>query len=152
MLLIADVSSSWSEGFGARDVVVRNNQFESSNCIGAGDGAVVALGATSNGDTTHYPLLENILFENNEFNEMTGPVVESRSFRNLVIRDNSIINLEKAPTTLKMRGSICAELGSALWVEGNEWTIQNGVASFSLFYDADTTPKIVCQGNHIAIR
>jgi hypothetical protein len=152
MLLIADVGPSWSEGFGARNVVVRNNQFESSNCFGAGDGAVVGLGATSNGDTTHYPLLENILFENNGFKEMTGPAIEARSFKNLVIRNNSIINLEKAPITLKMRGSICAEFGSGLWVEGNEWTTQKGIASSSLFYDADTTQKILCQGNHIAIR
>jgi hypothetical protein len=90
------------------------HQFESSNWIGAGDGAIVGLGATSDGDITRYPLLENILFENNGFKETTGPAVEARSFKNLVIRNNSIINPEKAPTTLKMRGSVCAELGSCL--------------------------------------
>ena len=146
LLLIADVGPSWSEGFGARNVVVRNNQFESSNCIG---GAVVGLGATSNGDTTHYPLLENILFENNGFTEMTGPAIEARSFKNLVIRNNSIVNLEKAPITTQMRGSICAELGNGLWVEGNQWTTQKGIAPSSLFYDAETTQKILCQGNHL---
>jgi hypothetical protein len=48
-----------------------------------------------------------------------------------------------------MRGAIRAELGSGLWVEGNEWTTQNGMASPSLSYDAETTQKIVCQGNRL---
>jgi len=80
---------------------------------------------------------------------MTGPAIEARSFKNLVIRNNSLINLEKAPTALKMRGSIRAELGSGLWVEGNEWTTQRGLAVPSLFYDAETTQKVICQGNHL---
>jgi len=41
--------------------------------VGAGDGTVIGLRATINGETTHYPLLENIWFENNQFQEMTGP-------------------------------------------------------------------------------
>jgi hypothetical protein len=107
------------------------------------------MSATSGGSATHYPLLENILFENNVFNEMTGFALEATSFKNLVIRQNSFINREKAPIALKMRGAIRAELGSGLWVEGNEWTTQNGMASPSLSYDAETTQKIVCQGNRL---
>jgi hypothetical protein len=149
MLLVADVGPSWSEGFGARNVIIRNNQFESSNSMGAGEGAVVGMSATSGGSTTRYPLLENILFENNVFKEMTGFALEATSFKNLVIRQNSFINREKAPIALKMRGAIRAELGSGLWVEGNEWTTQNGMASPSLLYDAETTQKIVCQGNRL---
>jgi hypothetical protein len=149
MLLVADVGPSWSEGFGAQNVIIRNNQFESSNSMGAGHGAVVDLSATSGGSTTHYPLLEDILFENNVFREMTGFAIQATSFKNLVIRQNSFINRQKAPVVLKMRGAIRAELGSGLWVEGNEWTTQNGMASPSLSYDAETTRQIVCRGNRL---
>jgi Right handed beta helix region len=149
MLLLADVGPSWSEGFGAQNVVIRNNRVESSNCIGAWDGAAVGIRATSNGIITHYPLLRNILFENNIFQEMTGPAIEAASFNNLVIRNNKFSNNEKAPIMLKMRGSIQAGFGSGLWVEGNDWTTQNGIESPSLLYDAETTKKIVCQGNHL---
>lgn len=149
MLLIADVGPNWSEGFGARNVIIHNNQFDSSNCIGAGDGAVVGMSAISGGSTTPYPLLENILFENNVFKEMTGPAIEATSFKNLIIRNNRIINSQKSPIALKMRGSIRAEFGSVLWVEGNDWTTQKGIDPPNLFYDAGTTPKIVCQGNHL---
>jgi hypothetical protein len=83
------------------------------------------------------------------FKEMTGLAFEATSFKNLVIRQNSFINREKAPIALKMRGAIRAELGSGLWVEGNEWTTRNGMASPSLSYDPETTQKIVCQGNRL---
>ena len=147
--MIADIEPSWGEGFGARNVVVRNNAFESSNCAGAHDGAAVYVSADINGSPSHYPLLENLLLENNQFQGMTGPAIEARSFKNLIVQNNSFIKLEKAPTALKMQGSIRAEFGAGLWVEGNEWTTQKGLASPSLFYDADTTRKIVCQGNYL---
>jgi hypothetical protein len=86
----------------------------------------------------------------NVFKEMTGPAVEATSFKNLIIRKNSLINREPAPIALKMRGSIRAELGSGLWVDGNEWTTQKGLVSPSLEYDAETSHQIVCQGNHLA--
>jgi hypothetical protein len=84
------------------------------------------MSATSGDSVSHYPLLENILFQNNLFKEMTGLALKAASFKNLVICQNSFINGEKAPITLKMRGTIRAQLGNGLWVEGNEWTPQNG--------------------------
>ena len=134
----------WCVGFGARNVIIRDNKFESANPSG---GAVVYVSVDINGSPSRYPLLENILFENNVFQEMTGPAIEAASFKNLVISNNTFINREKAPIAVKMRGSIRAELGSGLWVGGNEWTTQKGLASPSLFYDADTTQKIVCKSN-----
>jgi Right handed beta helix region len=149
MLLIADVGSSWSEGFGARNVIVRNNQFESENCLGTGGGAVIGIGADNNGEVTHYPLLQDILFENNVFKEMPGPAIEATSFKNLIFRNNEVINLERAPVLLKMRGAVRAELGSDLSVEGNDWTTQKGIPLPSLFYDPRTTSQVVCQGNYL---
>jgi hypothetical protein len=151
MLLLADVGPSWSEGFGARNVVVRHNRFDSSNSIGASDGAVIDIRATNGGITTRYPLLETILFEDNVFKEMTGPAIEAGSFNNLVIRNNKFINREKAPITLRMRGSIRAESGSGLWVEDNEWTTQKGIDQPSLFYDVETSKKVVSRNNHLAV-
>src|SRR6202012_2531050 len=47
LLLTTDVSpGQWSEGFGARNVVVRGNRLEACNPAGAGEGATVQLGAT----------------------------------------------------------------------------------------------------------
>jgi hypothetical protein len=149
MLLIADVGSSWSEGFGARNVIVRNNQFESENCLGTDNGAVIGIGADNNGEITHYPLLQDILFENNVFKEMPGPAIEATSFKNLIFRNNDVINIETAAVVLKIRGAVRAELGSGLSVEGNNWTTRKGIPLPGLFYDPQTTSQVVCQGNHL---
>lgn len=144
-----DTGSIWSEGFGAQNVLVQDNKFESLNSCGANDGVAVYIFTGINGSPSPYPLLTNILFEHNVISETTGPAIGATSFKNLVIRGNTIVNREKAPTTLKMRGSIRAELGSGLWVEENQWTTEKGIAWTSLFYDAETTKNIVCKNNRL---
>jgi len=38
-----------------------------------------------------------------------------------------VTNREKAPFAQKIRGSIRADLGTGLWLEGNVWTTQKGI-------------------------
>ncbi|MDQ0472693.1 right-handed parallel beta-helix repeat-containing protein [Labrys wisconsinensis] len=150
MLLMADVSpGSWSEGFGARNVVVRGNRFEACNPKGASDGAIVQLGATVRQGTSPYPLLDGILFESNQFEETPGPAILAASFKTLVFRNNTITNRGKAPLPAPMRGGVRAEQGNGLWVEGNAWTTRAGVGVPALFYDADTTRAVVCRANQL---
>jgi hypothetical protein len=62
--------------------------------------------------------LENVLFQNNLFKEMTGPALEATSFKNLVIRQNSFINREKAPITLRCAAPSALSLEPAFgWKE-----------------------------------
>jgi len=60
-----------------------------------------------------------------------------------------VTNREKAPFAQKIRGSIRAELGTGLWLEGNVWTTQKGIEASCLFYDAETTHSIVCRANEL---
>jgi len=61
MLLEPDISPGlWSEVFGARNVIIRGNKFESSNSIGASDGPVIEVGATVCGSSTNYPLIDGV--------------------------------------------------------------------------------------------
>jgi len=147
--LTADMETAWGEGFGARNVIVRNNTIESPNSCGAYNGAAVLVAAGVYGSATHYPLLQNLLLENNRFQETTGPMILAMSFQNLVIRNNTVINQGKAPIVLTMRGGICAELGNGLWAEGNIWTTEKNLVPPSLFYDPDTTQKVVCRVNQL---
>ena len=150
MLLEPDVSPGlWSEGFGARNVIIRGNKFQAANSMGAGDGPAIELGANVAGARTAYPVLDGVLFEKNEFSEMPGPAIAASSFKNLVIRNNIVTNREKAPVAEKMRGSIRAELGNGLWVLSNVWTTEKGIDAPSLFFDADTTHAIVCRTNEL---
>jgi hypothetical protein len=149
--LEADIDPNWSEGFGARNVVVRGNQFDAPNPAGVRDGAAVYVGATVNGTLTHYPLLEGIILENNSFKDVPGPVLEAASFKNLVLNGNRVISLAAPPLAAKARGDIRAELGTGLWVEANEWATGKGMALPRLFYDGDTTTRIILRGNHVRI-
>jgi hypothetical protein len=146
------LEAGWSEGYGAHNVIVRNNRFDSVNPFGANDGSIVYVSAAGAEDSpTHFPLLENIIIENNLFREMSGPAVEATSFRNLTVRGNRFINLEPPSLRLKMRGDIRAELGNGLWVEGNEWTARKDAVVPSLFYDSDTTPNMALKGNQLKV-
>ncbi len=149
VLCLTDVGPSWSEGFGARNIVFRDNTFEAENSCGSFDGAAVSIYASSNGIFSKYPILTNILFENNTFKEMTGPAIEAKSFKDVSIVRNTFINAHKPPIDLKMRGSIFAELGSGLTVEQNTWSTHKGMVRPELFYDGDTTRGIECSGNTV---
>ena len=105
------------------------------------------MAADCNGSYTHYPILTNILLENNSFKEMTGPLLTASAFANLIIRNNQVVNRGKAPLAEEMRGSVRAEYGNGLWLEGNTWTTQGGIERPAFFYDRETVKRMVCGGN-----
>jgi len=80
---------------------------------------------------------------------MPGPAVTATSFKTLVIRNNTVVNRDKPAVPERMRGSIRAELGTGLWVEGNEWTTAGSSEAPGLFYDADTAHSIACRDNKV---
>ncbi|WP_104668225.1 right-handed parallel beta-helix repeat-containing protein [Ensifer adhaerens] len=148
MLVTADASPGlWEEGFGARNLVVRGNHFQACNPMGVSDGAIVHIGADVRGAASPFPLLDDLLFEHNQFEETPGPAITATSFRNLVFQENTVINREKPLTPKPMRGGVRAELGTGLWVEGNSWTTQEDIEPPRLYYDADTVRSIACRAN-----
>ena len=144
--LVTDIKS-WAEGFGAQNVIIRNNQFNSENSIGRHEGAAIYISADVNGSHSHYHLMKDILLENNTIQEMTGPAVEAFSFQNLIIRNNKIINRELLPLVLETRGAIRTEDGGGLCVIGNQWDTRNEIAEPSILFDAETSENIMCRGN-----
>jgi hypothetical protein len=139
----------WDEGFGARNVIIRNNTFSNVNPLGAHDGSVIYVSADIGGTPTAYPLLQDILIENNTFTETPGPVMEAASFHNLIFRNNRIVNSNRPSVVEPFRGSIRAELGDHLVLDNNVWTTLNGLVSPELVFDADTAKDIVCSNNRL---
>jgi hypothetical protein len=80
---------------------------------------------------------------------MSGPAIDASSFKNLVIRNNVLINTAPSAIVSKVRGSVLAAFGSGLWVEGNDWTTKNGLGTPGLFYDGETTKQIACRNNRL---
>jgi hypothetical protein len=149
MQLEADVDNSWNEGYGTRNLILRNNRYEQPNCGGNEDGAVILIRATVNDRATDYPLIENILFDNNIFENIAGPVIDAKSFKNLVFQNNEIQQHGKVANATKTCGWISAELGQGLWVENNTWSTEADQAPPHLLYDHGTTRQIGIQGNRL---
>jgi len=149
MMLTLDTDSNWSEGYGPSNIVIRNNKFDSPNCRGTADGAAVYLRATVNGKPEKYEAVKNILFENNSWNETTGPAIEAASFNKLVVSNNTITNRNRPYNECKMRGCIVAEEGKGLWVNGNTWNTKTNVQNPSVFYDASTVRQVFCSDNQL---
>lgn len=149
MQLEADVDSNWDEGYGARNLILRNNTYDRPNSHLVGNGAVIFISATVNGHATGYPLLENIMFESNIFENFTGPIIDAKSFKNLVFQNNEIRQPGKVADATKTAGWIKAELGQGLWLEGNTWTYGSSQEPPHILYDRTTTKEVVVQKNHI---
>jgi pectate lyase len=102
-----------------------------------------------NNRATNYPLIENILLENNLFEDITGLVINAKSFKNLVFRNNEIRQRGKVANVNDTCGWMSAELGQGLWVENNTWSLGSDQAPPRLFYDRATTKLIGVQGNRL---
>ena len=89
----------WSEGYGADNIVVRNNSFDSVNPRDiANDGKArdiymgVYMKTDPSTERTRYPILSNILFENNRFRDSFGLVAFISSAGNVTFRGNTFEN------------------------------------------------------------
>jgi parallel beta-helix repeat protein len=147
--LTLDTGSIWSEGYGPRNIIVRNNKFESANCQGVTNGSAVYLDSTIDGTSSNYPMVDNILFDSNTFEETAGPIIEANAFKSLVVTNNTIFNRKPVQTELKMRGDIRAEDGAGLWVSGNDFTTSGDSPPPEILFDPLTTKQVFCRDNQL---
>ncbi len=83
-----------------------------------------------------YPLIDGVLFGKNRFDEAPGPAILAASFKNLVFRNNRGEPQEGVACRAHAR-----QRPRRAWNRPfNAWTIQTGLDTAKLFYDADTTP------------
>ncbi len=144
----------WSEGYGASNIVIRNNVFENVNPIGAYPNEKqpviymsVYLKSDPSVEKTMYPILNNILVEKNSFLNNPGAIAYICSAGNVVIRDNRIENTVSRRENLPFRGSIGAAYASDLAIVNNTWIKSDFVTKPGIFADIETTRNIVFEGN-----
>lgn len=116
----------WGEGFGVSNVVVRNNVFDYVNVNSTRAGKFVrdieiltyALPET---DEPVYPLMQDILFENNTFVNPVGAVLYASGTENLIFRNNRIINTFNRKNEFAYRGAVVLEQVKNGFILDNEW-------------------------------
>jgi len=146
----------WSEGYGVNNVIIRNNKFTDVNLAEHKHGGYardIFMGVYMKQDPsdvgTMYPIINNILVENNEFNESTGLIAYISSTGNVTFRDNTFINRKPTKSEYPYRGCFYVTYSTNTKIINNTW-IKSKFAEYSgVMYDASTTKNLKVEGNRI---
>lgn len=144
----------WSEGYGANNIVIRNNTFEKScvNYPGRDILMDVYMKTDPSKTGTMYPILSNILIENNTFKDSSGFVARIGSTGNLTIRNNTFINDTPRRDQTPNRGCFWVEYSTHTRIVNNTYIGSPNVPAPGVYFDPKTTPGIEIQGNKINSR
>ena len=144
----------WSEGYGARNIVIRNNTFEKSVTDDAGRDIYMSvyMRKTSPGADTMFPILADILIENNTFKDSSGYIIKMGSTGNVTIRNNTFINETPRLVNESWRGTFSVAYSTDARIVNNTWVSSTNIPAPGVYYDARTSPGIVIQGNKVVAR
>lgn len=146
----------WSEGYGVKNVVVRNCKFYKSNIAEHKHGGYardIFMGVYMKKDPTDvgtmYPIISDILIENNIFEESSGLIAYISSTGNVTIRNNKFINNESMKSDFPYRAGFYVTYSSNTKIVNNTW-VQSKYAPYpAVFYDPATTKNLIAKGNKI---
>lgn len=100
--------SRWSEGHGVRNLILRNNVIRSCD-RNAWQMAVLYMGVYLPGGRTEESVFENVLIEKNSFIDCPRLAMFLSSCRNVIVRDNIVINPLQLPLEEHSYGSSTME-------------------------------------------
>ena len=143
-------------GDGVKNVVVRNCKFYKSNIAEHKHGGYardIFMGVYMKKDPTDvgtmYPIISDILIENNIFEESSGLIAYISSTGNVTIRNNKFINNESMKSDFPYRAGFYVTYSSNTKIVNNTW-VQSKYAPYpAVFYDPATTKNLIAKGNKI---
>lgn len=145
---------AWSEGYGVRNVVIRNNRFSRVNQRGryvSENRPDIYINSYQRSDPsllkTEHPVLRDIWITGNEFRESTGAPVFVSTADNVTISGNRFINREAVPVKEAKRGLIGAGSSGTVRVLNNVWESSTPGVKSGVLYDPDSVKKMEISGN-----
>ncbi len=148
--------NSWSEGFGADNIVVRNNRFDSVNPRDIGnDGKArdiyigVYMKSDPSAERTDYPILSNILFEDNTFENSFGLVAFISSAGNVTFRNNTFVNPAPRRKPLPFRAGFFVTNSRGVRIVNNRYVASPNVPAPGVFADPDSVRELIAEGNTV---
>ncbi len=146
----------WCEGFGAHNIVIKNNKFEMSNPTGSVNRCLerdIFIGSYQKRDPsdehTNYPILSDILIENNEFVDTFGLCAYIASAQNVIIRDNKFEAKTLRIKDRLYRGGFYIRNSSDIKILNNTYIESPMFKELGVRYDSTNTNKIIAKGNSI---
>lgn len=147
---------SWSEGYGAGNIIIRRNRFEQTNPQGTvNDGMErdifigVYLKSDPSSEKTSYPILHDILIEDNQFIDSYGLLAYISSAANVTLRGNRIQQRTPRQRAQPYRGSIYAVYTDGLTIEDNLWQRSKLAPPPRLIFDRPSVHNITVRGNSL---
>lgn len=144
----------WCEGYGVRNAVVRNCVFDSANAIDRAyqnKARDVFMGAYLRRDPSleqsSYPVIRDILFENNTFNDSYGVVALISSAKNITFRNNTFTS--KTPRIVQnyYRSAFYVNCARDIKIINNTWIASPLAPNVGVFYDNATVKNLTFEGN-----
>ena len=147
---------AWSEGYGVRNVVIRNNRFTRVNQRGryvSENRPDIYINSYQRSDPsllkTEHPILRDIWITGNEFRESTGAPVFVSTADNVTISGNRFLNSEAVPVKESKRGLIGAGSSGTVRVLNNVWEASTPGVKSGVLYDPDSVKKMEFGGNSV---
>lgn len=146
----------WSEGYGAANIVIRGNRFDTVNPMGSYRHELmpaiymsVYLRTDPSQEKTAFPILHDILVEGNTFSDGPGAILYACSARNVVIRDNTVAVRTPRQEVFPYRGWVGVSYASGIFVTGNTWIPSPLMPDPSIIADPETTGGIHSWNNTV---
>ena len=146
--------NSWCEGYGVENVVVRNCTFDTCNPSGSmtnGYERDIYMGVYLFTDPsyrkTDYPILRDIMFENNTFKDTFGVVAVVTSVRNLIFRNNTFSNPTPRKNPLKYRGCFYVGWSRDVSIVNNKFVLSKNISDLGVYIEKGTVKRLKIQGN-----
>jgi len=146
----------WSEGFGADNIVIRNNTFESVNPadIKNFDRARdiymgIYIKTDPSDEQTSYPILSNILIQGNTFKNSYGLIASINSTGNVTVADNVFINDEPRKEPFDYRACFAVSYSQNTRIVNNTYVKSPYVPSPGVYADKETVKSLTVAGNRV---
>jgi len=146
----------WCEGFGAKNIKISNNTFDTVNPTGTKNSDYerdIFIGTYIKSDPsyehTNYPILSNILIEKNKFKDTFGLCAYIASAGNVIIRDNTFEATTARENQRNYRGSFFIRNSSNIKILNNIYKKSELFKDTGLIYDSLSSKNILSAGNRI---
>ncbi len=146
----------WSEGYGATNIVIRRNLFDNVNPSGSHARqrqrsiyAGVYMRTDPSPDVSVYPVLRDILVENNVFRDNTGVTAYLSNVSNAVIRGNVIDDPTARRSELPYRSQFYATHSQDVRIVGNIYRPSPNVKAPGVAFDSGSCRRIEAAGNRV---
>ena len=148
--------NSWCEGYGADNIVLRDCVFENA-CMRSSKGGRnckdIFISSYCKTDPSRekakFPILTNILFENNSFKNTKGLLAEIHSADNVIFRGNEIYPLAQTDSSGGLKQMFLIGNSKNIKIVNNDIVLQNTSLECAAFAEDKSTEGIVFAGNRI---